>query len=413
MPVTANELAINGGTPVRTKPWPRWPFVTDDDANAVADVVRSGKWSTNSGEEVRQFESEFAAYNNVKHAICVNSGNAALQIALSALGVQPGDEVIVPDYTYIATATAVLMNGAVPVLVDIDPQTYNIDPDAVRRAITPRTKAIIPVHFSGSVCAMDELLQIAKENNLIIVEDSAHSHGGTWRGKALGTIGDAGCFSFQASKNLNSGEGGCIVTNNDDVAMICRAIASNGRVPRGIWYEHFINGSTFRMTEMQGALLRSQLKRLKEQTARRNANGRFLDEELAKIDGISPMLRDPDQELHPHHLYMFRYDERTFGLPKSTFVEMLTAEGIPATPGYGMALHEQPVFSGEGIPDLFAAHYAPHRDAFDYKNIQTPVTEKACNSEAVWLGQSILLAEPEEMNDIVNAVQKIRNGKCD
>jgi len=409
--MSTNQLAINGGTPVRKTPWPKWPMVTDDDVNAVANAVRSGKWSSNLGEEVRQFESEFAAYNNVKHAICVNSGNAALQIALSALGVCAGDEVIVPDYTYIATATAVLMNGAIPVLADIDPQTYNIDPAAVRRAITPRTKAIIPVHFSGSVCAMDELTQIARENNLVIVEDAAHSHGGTWRGKALGTIGDAGCFSFQASKNLNCGEGGCIVTDNDDVAQICRAIASNGRVPRGIWYEHFINGSTFRMTEMQGALLRSQLTWLKDQTARRDINGRFLDEELAKIDGISPMQRDANQELHPHHLYMFRYDESTFGFPKSTFVEMLNAEGIPSNPGYGMPLHQQPIFSGENIPPLFAAHYAPHREAFNYKRIQSPVTEKACASEAVWFSQSLLLAKPEEMNDVISAIHKIKEHK--
>lgn len=405
----SNVLAINGGTPVRKNPWPKWPVVTDDDVNAVANAVRSGKWSSNLGEEIHQFENGFAAYNSVKHAICVNSGNAALQIALSALGVRAGDEVIVPDYTYIATATAVLMNGAVPVLVDIDPQTYNIDPAAVRRAITPRTKAIIPVHFSGSVCAMDELMQIARENDLAIVEDAAHSHGGTWRGKALGTIGDMGCFSFQASKNLNSGEGGCIVTDNDDAAQICRAIASNGRVPRGIWYEHFINGSTFRMTEMQGALLRSQLTRLKKQTALRDKNGRILDEELAKIDGISPMLRDPDQELHPHHLYMFRYDENTIGLPKSTFVERLNAEGIPATPGYGLPLHQQPVFSGENIAELFAAHNAPHRDAYDYKNTNSPVTEKACASQAMWLTQSVLLAEPEEMQDIVDAIVKVRD----
>lgn len=404
----SNELAINGGTPVRETPWPKWPIVTDDDVNAVSDAVRSGKWSSNSGDEIHQFENEFAAYNKVKHAICVNSGNAALHIALASLGVCPGDEVIVPDYTYIATATAVLMNGAVPILVDVDPQTYNIDPAAVRRAITPRTKAIIPVHFSGSVCAMDELVQIARENNLVIVEDAAHSHGGTWRGKALGAVGNAGCFSFQASKNLTSGEGGCIVTDNDDAALICRAIASNGRVPRGIWYEHFISGSTFRMTEMQGALLRRQLMRLKDQTARRDSNGRFLDDELAKIDGISPMLSDPDQELHPHHLYMFRYDESAFGYPKSTFVEMLNAEGISATSGYGMPLHGQPVFSGESIPPFFAGHFAPHRAAFDYKKIHSPVTEKACASEAVWISQAALLAEPEEMRDIVNAVLKVR-----
>jgi dTDP-4-amino-4,6-dideoxygalactose transaminase len=402
------KTPVKDGVRGRDYPWAKWPQVNESDVQAVADVVRSGKWSSNSGEEVHQFENEFAAYNKVKHAICVNSGNAALQIALSALGIRAGDEVILPDYTYIATATAVLMNGAVPVLVDIDPQTYNIDPAAVRRAITPRTKAIIPVHFSGSVCAMDELMQIAQENNLVIVEDAAHSHGGTWKNKALGTIGDMGCFSFQASKNLNCGEGGCIVTNNDDVAQICRAIASNGRVPRGIWYEHFINGSTFRMTEMQGALLRSQLTRLKDQTALRDANGRYLDHHWTYFEGISPMLRDPDQELHPYHLYMFRYDESTFGLPKSTFVERLQAEGIPANPGYGMPLHQQPLFSGENIPPLFATHAAPHRDAYNYKQTHAPVTEKACASEAVWIPQFVLLTGQEDLDDVLDTIRKIQ-----
>jgi len=407
--MTTNELAVNGGTPVRSKPWPGWPQVDETDIQAVADVVRSGQWSSNSGEKVHRFEAEFAAYNNVKHAICVNSGNAALQIAMAARGVCPGDEVIVPDYTYIATATAVLMNGAVPVLVDIDPETYTIDPAAVRRAITPRTKAIVPVHFSGSICAMDELLAIAQEHNLVVIEDAAHSHGGTWRGQALGTIGDAGCFSFQASKNLTSGEGGCILTNDDDLALICRAIASNGRVPRGIWYEHFINGSTFRMTEFQGALLGTQLTRLKDQTARRNANGRYLDEQLAQIDGIAPMRHDPQQELHPHHLYMFRYDENQFGFSKSIFLERLHAEGIPATPGYSKPLHQQPVFNGENIPALFAAHRAPHRAAIDYHRLENPVTEKACKKEAIWLTQALLTAERADMDDIVTAIAKIRH----
>lgn len=406
--MTTNELAVNGGAPVRSKPWPTWPQVNDADVQAVADVVRSGKWSSSTGEEVHRFEAAFAAYNKAKHAICVNSGNAALQIALAALDVCPGDEVIVPDYTYIATATAVLMNGAVPVLVDIAPDTYTLDPEAVRRAITPRTKAIIPVHFSGSVCAMNELLSIAREHNLIVIEDAAHSHGGVWRGQALGTIGNAGCFSFQASKNLTSGEGGCILTNDDDVALLCRAIASNGRVPRGIWYEHFINGSTFRMTEFQGALLSSQLTRLKEQTAKRDANGRYLDEQLAQIDGIAPMHRDSQQELHPHHLYMLRYDESKFGFPKSTFLERLHAEGIPAAPGYGTPLHRQPVFNGENIPPLFARHNAPHRAAFDYGKLSNPVTRKACDGEAIWLTQALLTAEQTDMDDIVTAIAKIR-----
>lgn len=402
------KLAIDGGKPTHENSWPTWPMIDDDDVQAVADAVRSKKWSMNLGSEVRDFEKEFAAYNGARHAIAVNSGSSALQVAIAALGIGADDEVIVPTYTYVASANAVLLVGATPILVDVEADTYNVCPDAVEAAITPRTRAIIAVHFSGAMANIEALQAIADKHNLAIIEDAAHSHGGTYDGKALGTFGIAGCFSFQASKNLNSGEGGCIITNDDNFAKTARAMMSNGRIEGGAWYGHYLGGGTFRMTEMQAALLRSQMRRLKEQTKRRDENGRTLDAGLGAIEGLSAMNRREKQDLHPHHLYMFRFDEKKFGMPRARFLECMNAEGIPAGGGYAMPLHEQPVFSGNDLPDWLKDFPAPHRQAHDYSSVDYPNAERACKEEAVWLTQNVLLAEPEAIQGVISAAQKVR-----
>jgi dTDP-4-amino-4,6-dideoxygalactose transaminase len=402
------KLAIDGGKPTREKTWPAWPIVDEVDVEAVAAVVRGGKWSSNLGSEVRTFENEFAAYNGARHAIAVNSGSSALQVALAAQGIGAGDEVIVPTYTYVASANAALLVSATPILVDVEADTYNISPAAVEAAITPCTRAIVAVHFSGSMANIEALQAIAEKHNLAIIEDAAHSHGGRYDGKAIGTFGIAGCFSFQASKNLNCGEGGILLTDDDNFARIARALMSNGRIEGGAWYGHYLGGGTFRMTAMQAALLRSQMRRLKEQTKRRDANGRTLDAGLGQIQGLSPMHRREKQELHPHHLYMFRFDAEKFGIARARFLECLNAEGIPATGGYAMPLHHQPLFSGQDLSEWLKNHKAPHRAAHDYSAVAYPNAERACAQEAVWLSQSVLLAESEEMQDIIRAAQKIR-----
>lgn len=403
------KLAIDGGKPTREMPWPKWPNSDEADAQAVADVVRGGKWSMNLGTQVREFETEFAAYNDARHAIAVNSGSSALQVALAALDIGPGDEVIVPTYTYVASANAVLLVGATPILVDVEADTYNISPAAIEAVITPRTRAIVAVHFSGAMVDIEALQAIAEKHNLAIVEDAAHSHGGRYDGKALGTFGIAGCFSFQASKNLNCGEGGCILTNDDDFAKTCRALMSNGRIEGGAWYGHYLGGGTFRMTEMQAALLRSQMRRLKDQTQRHDENGRALDAGLATIEGLAPMRRSAKQDLHPQHLYMFRLDKEKFGMTRERFIECMNAEGIPVSYGYAMPLHQQPLFTGHDLPEWLQNRKAPHRDAHDYSSVLYPNAERACANEALWLTQSVLLAEPEEMQDIIRAALKVRS----
>ncbi len=209
------HLALNGGPPVRTESFPTWPIYTEEDAKAVGEVVLNGKWGCMSGTKVFAFAERFAAMQQAKHGVCVTNGTTALVIALQAVGVGPGDEVIVPAYTFIATPNAVLMSNGIPVFVDIDPETYNLDPDGVERAITPRTKAIMPVHFAGLPADMERLTAIARKHGLALIEDCAQAHGAQWNGKGVGPIGDIGGFSFQSSKNLNAGEGGIILTNNE------------------------------------------------------------------------------------------------------------------------------------------------------------------------------------------------------
>ncbi len=403
-----NGIAAGGATPVRTAPWPEWPVVEEEDVRAVADVVRSGVWGSTEGTVVRDFERAFAEIHGARHGIALNSGTTALHVALTALGVRPGDEVIVPAYTFVATATAALLIGAIPVFADIEADTYNIDAAAVERAITSKTKTIVPVHFAGAIADMERLQQISEKHGLPLLEDAAHAHGAIYDGRSPGTLGAAACFSFQSSKNLTAGEGGLILTDDDAIARRCRSLINTGRASDGAWYEHHLPGGNYRLTEMQGALLRSQMRRLPQQTRRRDANGRYLDEQLSQIKGLRPMRSDPRQELHPRHLYMFRFDADEFGLPREQFLERLKAEGVPASGGYPVGLHQQPLYSGQGLREQIPGPAMPHLLAHDYGAASCPNTERACASEAVWLTQPLLLAERRDMEDIVCAVSKIQ-----
>ena len=400
------HLAINGGPSVRTAPFPSWPICTENDAKAVSEVILSGKWGSTGGDRVKVFQDRFAEYQDAKHGICVTSGTTGLILALQSIGIKPGDEVIIPAYTFIATANAVAMVNAVPVFVDIDEATYNMNPDLVEAAITPRTRAIMPVHFAGLPIDIDRLSAIARRHGLAIVEDAAQAHGAQWKGRGVGALGDIGAFSFQASKNLNAGEGGILLTNDDEVAKTARSLANCGRSEDGLWYGHYALAGNNRMTEMQGALLLSQMDRLEEQTARRNENGDYLSQQFQDIDGIEPTIRSTDVTRHARHLYILRYKSEAFGgVPKTRFIDTLKAEGIPASPGYSLPLYRQPLFIDKNFGSY--AQPATHQGQ-DYGDIHLPETERACAEEAVWFTQNVLLGTKDDMDDIVRAIAKIR-----
>ena len=386
------NLAINGGPKTIDKNF-NWPVYGESDVDVVAEIVRSGNWGNpDCGDKVEAFEKEFAAFCGTRYALTCVNGSVALRLALIACGVKPGDEVIVPPYTFIATASIVIEANCVPVFVDIDPDTYNISPSQIEKAITKRTKAIIPVHFAGQACDMDAIMAIAKKHNLRVIEDSAHGHGAEYKGKKLGSIGDAGCFSFQSSKNLTSGEGGLVVTNDEALYDMMNSLRNVGRVKGGQWYEHHHAGCNYRITQMQAVLLSSQLKNLKVQTARRNANGTYLNSLLEKIDGIKPLARGVGETIHCYHIYIFRYDKSKFNdLSKVEFSKMLAAEGVPCFMGYPEPLYKQPLFQEKN----FMCYAIP--EEVDYTKVYCPVTEKACHEEAVWIFQNTMLGTKEDM----------------
>src|SRR5262245_40609396 len=236
----AEKLAIFGGKPVRKKPFTRWPIFGKPEETRLLRVLRSGAWGRLHGNEVEHFEKAFAEAHGCKHGIAVVNGTVSLRIGLVAAGIRAEDEVIVPPYTFLSTATAVIEANAVPVFADISLDTFNLDPCAIERAITARTRAIIPVHFAGQPAEMDEIMAIAQKHKLIVLEDAAHAHGASYRNRPAGSIGHLGSFSFQSSKNMTAGEGGVITTNDDTLAEACRSIQNCGRVPGGIWYEHHV-----------------------------------------------------------------------------------------------------------------------------------------------------------------------------
>ena len=404
----ARELAVHGGMPVRTRAFPGWPEHGDAERTNVLRVLDSGVWSEpGGGPFVQAFEREFAALHEAAHGVAVMNGSVSLTLTLRAMGIGAGDEVIVPAYTFLATASSVLEVNALPIFVDIDPSTFCIDPDAVEAAVTPRTRAIVPVHLGGHPADMDRLGEIGRRHGLRIIEDAAHAHGAVWNGRPVGSWGDVGSFSMQASKNLTGGEGGIVVTNDTELADGITSFRNCGRERGGVWYEHVRLGGNYRMTEFQAAVLVGQMTRFCEQRARRDANGRILNAGLAEIEGIRPQRRDPRTGVHGYHLYSFRYDASAFdGLSREDFLAALKAEGIPCGPGYPVPLNRQPLFANRAF-DLRATGYDPGYMPTRFDTLDLPVTEAVC-SEGVFVPQSALLGGEDDMADVVAAVRKIR-----
>ncbi len=396
-----SQLALLGGQSVRTAPFPSWPIFDKTDEDALLTALRSGKWGRQDGEQVARFERDFARCHGAEHGIAVVNGTISLQIALMAAGIRAGDEVIVPPYTFLATATAVIMANATPVFADIELDTLNISPKAIEAAITPRTRAIIPVHFGGLPADMDAIMAIARRHNLTVIEDAAHAHGAAWRGRPVGAIGHLGSFSFQSSKNLTSGEGGIILTSDADLAARCRSIHNCGRRPGHAWYEHFVMSANYRMTEFQGALLNAQLARLDEQVRRRDENGKRLIDGLRGIPGIRPQAYPADCTRHSFHLFCFRLIEAELGIPRDLFLKALAAEGIPCFGGYPWPLYRQRLFLDRAFGPYDGCR------GIDYSQVHCANCETICYREGGWLEQRLMLGTTQDMDDILKAITKI------
>lgn len=394
-----DKLAIKGGKPVRKKPFPPHPIITKNEINAVLKVLKSGKLSTFhsnflGGEKVKEFEDMLAKYHHSAYAIVANSGTAALHMSLAAAGIGPGDEVIVPPYTFTATATSVLMCNAIPVFADVDYRSFNIDPKKIEDQLTDRTKAIIPVHLLGNPAEMDAIMEIADKHDLKIIEDACQAPGAKYKNKLVGTIGHLGTFSFQETKNIMTGEGGAVITDDEELAERCRMIRNHGEAvvfdkPRT--YLSNILGWNYRMTELEAAIGVEQMKKLDEYNSIRMKNSKFLLKKLSKIEGLNPQQVEPYVK-RVYHIFGLTFDEKVFGISREMFVKALTAEEIPVSTGYPRPLYENPLFKEKNV---------------EYKSGPCPATERLCKT-ALWFNVIRPPATLKDMEDVVEAIEKIR-----
>jgi dTDP-4-amino-4,6-dideoxygalactose transaminase len=398
-------LALLGGKKAKGKAFPVWPYYDTNEERALKEVLESRVWWRTPGTRTLEFESAFARFHGARHGIAVTNGTAALEVTMAALGIASGDEVILPDFTFVATASAVLFANALPVLVDVDPETYCINPDLVEAAITTRTKAIVAVHMGGHPADLDRLKQIASDKQLLLIEDSAHAHASEWRGQRVGTFGVAGTFSFQSSKLMTAGEGGIIISNDDKFEVQARSVHDCGRMPGEWFYSHYIYGSNYRLSEWQGAILNVQLSRLDEQTQRRHHNARLLDQLLGEIPGITPQKLDERCTRNGHYAYIFHVNKKKFaGLSTARVIEAMNAEGIPNQASYP-PVHELDMFRKGEYRKRLSGKQAKQKHGFLKKKF--PATQKAA-WETIWIPQTALLGDEEDMHEIAAALAKIQ-----
>jgi len=400
------ELALLGGRKAKTKPFPHWPMYDEKERRALTEVLESRVWWRTPGTKTLEFERAFAAFHGARHGIAVTNGTAALEVVMAALNVGPGDEVIVPDFTFIATASAVLFAGALPVMVDVLPDTYCIDSDLVEAGITQRTKAIIAVHMGGHPADLDRLSKIARDRGIALVEDSSHAHASEWRGERIGTFGSAATFSFQSSKLITAGEGGIILTNDDSIERLARSVHDCGRMPGEWFYSHFIYGSNYRLSEWQGAVLSAQLTRLDEQTTHRHKNARLLDRLLGAIAGITPQKLASQCTRNGQYAYIFHVDRSAFGgISTEKFIAAMNAEGIPNQASYP-PLHALEEFNSGEYRRKLTGRQAEEPHPFLKRDF--PETHRAA-WETVWIPQPVLLGDEQDMHEIATALKKIQN----
>jgi len=395
-----DKLALLGGHPVRTKPFPTWPRITDSIKDNLFNTLERDGWGVGSNA-VKNFEEKYAKFHDAKYAISTSSGTTALWVSLKAAGVKAGDEVILPPYTFIATGSSILMANAIPVFVDVDPETFNMDPAKIEAAITERTKVIMPVHIAGNPADMDKILAIAKKYNLKVIEDAAQAHGAEWDGVKVGGFGAAGIFSFQTSKNMSAGEGGIIISNDDDLMSACFSYANCGRVRGGEWYEHHHLGGNFRLNSMAASMLSTQLLTIEKDINLRDKNRNILDNAISQIDGLEITKMYPKTTRSANHLYLLRYNKEKFsGIPREKFFKAMQAEGVYTYGGY-VPLNREKLFT------LVDTKEYPWLEGINYEDMIFPVTEKLCTDEAVWLKQNHLLGTKDDTNDIIMAFKKV------
>jgi dTDP-4-amino-4,6-dideoxygalactose transaminase len=406
-----SELAILGGTKTRTEPYPAWPVWDQRDIDAVTEVIRSGRWGgfPFPGPKTAELAEKFSTMQGGGYAVPMINGTVTMEVACRSAGIGWGDEVIVPSYTFQATAAAPMAAGAIPVIVDVDPGTYCLDPKAIERALTPKTRAIICVHLGHQMADMDAIMAIASQHNLVVIEDCAHAHGAKWNHMGAGTIGDFGSFSLQSSKILTSGEGGILLCRTPEHAAKAASIIDCGR-PHALgggpedYSLEYTMGANYRMSEIHAALALVGLVRFPAQAQERESMAAYMDEALSEVTGVRVLKHDPRHTRRSFYRYVFAIDPDQFGVEHDVLCAALSAEGVDCWMGYEAMHHYtlfQPQTSNLGVPKAFPEYFH-----FDKMNL--PAAERACEHEAVWLDEAIFRAGHKGVDDAVSALHKIR-----
>jgi L-glutamine:2-deoxy-scyllo-inosose/3-amino-2,3-dideoxy-scyllo-inosose aminotransferase len=399
-----SDLAVLGGTPIRIEPYPNWPVFDERYIQAISQVIRSSRWGgyPYPGPQTAEFARRFAEMQGGGYAVPMANGSVTMEVALRAMNIGWGDEVLVPAYTFQATAAAVMSAGAIPVIVDVDFETYCIDPKATEAAITPQTKGIIPVHLGAEMADMDAIMDLAERNSLVVIEDCAHAHGAKWLGKGAGTFGHFGSFSLQSSKTLTTGEGGMLLCRTPDLAARAASLIDCGR-PHDEAGTLFTMGANYRMTELQAALGVIGLDRFPEQAKQREILAAYMDEALSELPGVRILKRDARHTTRSFYQYIFAIDPKIFKAKHDIVCYALEKEGIPCDVGY-QAMHHyelfQPKLSRLPVPSAFPAY-------FEFDKMSFPIAEHASEEEAIWLDESIFRAGRKGVDDVILALKKI------
>ncbi len=402
-----SKLALHGGEPVRTAPPPEWPVHDEREAEAAARVAQSGKWQYGVGTEGTRLEAEFADWIGAAHAIGTINGTETMTIALKAAGVGPGDEVIMPTTTFVACPLSVLLAGAVPVPVDIDPANLSMHPQATEAAITERTRALMPVHLAGIPADMDAMMALAQQHNLMVLEDTAQAQGAEWKGKKVGTIGHAGSFSFHTAKTMVSGDGGMITTDDAALADLCRSYRQFGSPQAGAAHAYTVTGGNYRMSEFVAAVLRVQLSRVDELIDRRIENAAHLTARLGDVPGLHPYALDERITRCSYLSYSMNYTAAELaGVHRDVFLKALRAEGISVRTGYTTLVHEMALCNGENLREEDLQRFTG-RNIEAAKEGRFPHAEHARANTTMWMVQNWLLGDREVVDDVVRAVYKV------
>ncbi|MBO9619869.1 MAG: DegT/DnrJ/EryC1/StrS family aminotransferase [Niabella sp.] len=407
---TTARPAILGGPKAHSSAFPSWPVEGAIEENGLTEVLRSKKWGRLDGAGMAKFETEYSRLLGVKHSLGVSSGTSALTTILGALDIGPGDEVVIPVYTFVATYNVVVLNYALPILVDTDIESFQMDAAKAKAALTAQTKVIMPVHIGGSPVDLDAFVAMGKEHNIPVVEDACQAHLAEWKGVKVGNYGLAGAFSFQSSKNLNCAEGGAVTTNSDDFITNCYTFHNQGQGGRSTSFSTGVGtrGTNLRLTAFQGSLLMSQMTRVVEQSNRRWENAQYLSRLLKEIPGITPAKLYPGTTKSAYHLYMFRYDKSRFaGLSREKFLQALSAEGVPNSVGYGQ-MNKSDYVTALATNKHYLKIYGEKTMKEWLERNQCPQNDVLTATQSVWFFQNMLLGTKNDMEQIAEAIGKIQ-----